>query len=247
MEDRHAREGVLELDDPSFDPPIRNAGPLVARISESGELFVYASAAGLAAAIPVPFIDAAATGLARGAAMRKVAARRGVRLSRDARSILASVSAAGPLQAVPIRLARILLSRAIKQLRPIAMIEDGIATFFAAVLLDHYLAQRDDTAPLERDEAERVRNAMAAAIGAGSVDAFLSMPRGLVATILESARALREPDDEDRNGIERIVDTFLDGIASGPNALFDRMRASFDLALEDAAMESESEREPQPA
>src|SRR3972149_2108562 len=58
--------------------PGGGAGPPAARAAGPG-MAIYAAAAGLATAVPVPFVDGVLAGLARGAAMRRTAARRGVR------------------------------------------------------------------------------------------------------------------------------------------------------------------------
>src|SRR5690606_25929324 len=58
-------------------------------------VMVYAAASGLLTSVPVPFLDSLLGGLARGAALRRIAGRHGVRLTREARDVLAAPRGAG--------------------------------------------------------------------------------------------------------------------------------------------------------
>jgi len=198
-----------------------------------GGLAVYAAAAGLASALPVPLLDQLAAGLARGAALRRVSARRGVRLTREARRVLAAPSAARPGRSVPARLVRAAAGRVFAPLRVASRLDDALATYGACLLLDHYLrtSERIAGAPLGADEARRLRAAMDAGGLRGSVDALKAAPRGFVRAVAGALRAAVAADDEDRSPLERLVDALLDAAADAPVQVSARLTARFDAAL----------------
>src|SRR5688500_17717434 len=103
-----------------------------------GAMAVYAAAAGLASVVPVPILDAFVTRLARGAAMRRVAKRRGVRMTREARAILSAPGATQKSGSLPVRLARRAIQTVVPPVAVAARTEEAIATFSAAILFDHY-------------------------------------------------------------------------------------------------------------
>jgi hypothetical protein len=194
---------------------------------------VYAAAAGLASIVPVPFLDGLLTGVARGSAVRRIAARRGVRLSHDARRTLAGVSITRPTGTGTARLLRIALSRAMSPIRIASRLEDATATALSALLLDHYLTteERRVGAPLEDAEAHRVRTAMEAAFASGGLESLRSLPVGALEILVRAARAAVALDIEDRGPVERFVDALLDGVADAPSEWLERLRVLFDEAL----------------
>lgn len=231
MTTRHA-DTPYDVDLEPGSTPVRGPSPIVTRVAAGGELVVYAVATGLATAIPLPFADAFVAGLARGSAMRHVASRRGVRLTREARDTLGAASRGPAQRSIPIRLARTIATRFFAPIRVLSRAEDGLATFFAAILLDHYLGTREHEGAISIDEATRVRKAMDVAVAEGVLEALQSLPRGLYAMLADTMRAATQLDTEDRNPVERMIDVLLDGVADGPNELLDRLRGSFDSALE---------------
>ncbi|GAB4206225.1 MAG: hypothetical protein OHK0013_22700 [Sandaracinaceae bacterium] len=219
-----------ELDAPrslAHEPP-----RALARASTAGAA-VYAAAAGVVSAVPVPFVDGILGGIARGSAMRRVASRRGVRLSREARKVLASVSLSRATGSGPARLLRAALSRALAPVRIASRAEEAGATFLAALLFDHYLATsaRRPGAPIGEAEALRVRAAMEAAFVDGGLEALRAVPVGAVEAIWNAGKQSLQPDLEDRGLIERFVDALLDGAADAPSDVFQRMCELFDLAM----------------
>lgn len=194
---------------------------------------VYAAAAGLASIVPVPFLDSLLTGVARGSAVRRIAARRGVRLSHDARRTLAGVSITRPTGTGAARLLRMALSRALSPIRIASRLEDATATVLSSLLLDHYLAteERRLGAPLDEIEARRIRNAMEAAFSASGLESLRSLPLGALEILVRAARAALALDAEDRGPVERFVDALLDGAADAPSEWIERLRVLFDQAL----------------
>ena len=202
----------------------RGEGPRVA---------VYSVAVGLASAVPVPFLDRALSGLARGAALRRVAARHGVRLSGKAREILSAASPKGDARSVSRHVLRTALVQLVAPLRIASRIEDALATTAAALLLDHYLAtsKREPRAPIDVTEAKRIRDAMQDGAVVGAFDSLRAAPAGVVKAITSSLRAAAKPDAEDRSPAERLVDALLDEAADAPADVVVRMQAAFDRAL----------------
>lgn len=230
-EDRLADAIVDEAESPS--PLVTAPPPVVVERSGTSGAVVYAAAAGALSAVPVPLLDTALAGIARGSAVRRVAARRGVRLSRDARDVLSKVGVTRHVGTGPARLLRIALSRALAPVRVASRLEDASASFFTVVLLDHYLRTGDRRAgaPLGGLEAERVRAAMEDAIGHGGLDVLRSAPIGALQLAYRALRAGIEVDAEDRGPIERVIDTLLDGIADAPAGTLERLTEHFDAAL----------------
>lgn len=224
MSDSIERGGADGADLPEAVPPAREGGRGMA---------IYAAAAGLATAVPVPFLDAMLAGLARGAAMRRTAARRGVRMSPAARKLLARSGWTPATGSLPVRVARGVVSRAFAPVRMTARAEDALATLAAAILLDHHLASpnRAPGAPLDEPEARRIRAAIDEAIAKGAVDSLLAAPRGFWQTLSRAVRAVGQDDVEGRNVIERAVDALLDGVADAPGDVTARLCARFDALL----------------
>ncbi len=202
-------------------------------LRERPQIAVYAAAAGLATAVPVPFLDVALTGLARGAALRRVAARHGVRLAGEPREVLSRPLSAERRSALQAHLVRRAVAQLVAPLRIAARMEDALLTFVAALLLDHYLATspRERGAPIGVEEARRIREAMERAALAGPFASLRDAPHGFWRTIVDGVRAAAKPDAEDRTPVERLVDAVLDAAADAPGEVADRMRRAFDAAL----------------
>jgi hypothetical protein len=211
---------------------VRETPTALAHAPASG-VVIYAAAAGLASIIPVPFLDSLLTGVARGSAVRRIAARRGVRLSHEARKTLAGVSITRPTGTGTARLLRMALSRALSPIRIASRLEDATATVLSSLLLDHYLGteERRIGAPLEEREARRVRAAMESAFAANGLESLKSLPLGALDILMKAARAAMSLDAEDRGPVERFVDALLDALADAPSEWAERLRVLFDEAL----------------
>ena len=194
---------------------------------------VYAAVAGVAATVPIPFVDSMISKLARGSAMRRVASRRGVRLTPDARVVLARPGLAAPLGTAPARLLRTAITRALAPVRIASRLEDATATFLSALMLDHYLATADRRpgAPLGEREANAVRAAMEQAWADSGLEALRSVPVGVAEVVGRAFKAAVQLDAEGRGPVERFVDALLEGAADAPEDLVQRMRDHFDAAL----------------
>lgn len=222
-----AARGLVEPRAVVREPPRALARPATAGVE------VYAAVAGLAATVPVPFLDAMLARLARGSAMRRVAARRGVRLTPEARIVLARPGLAAPLGSAPARLLRTAFTRALAPVRFASRLEDATATFLASRMLDHYLATADRRpgAPMGEREASAVRAAMEQAWADSGLEALRTVPVGVADLIARAGKAALQLDAEGRGPVERFVDALLDGAADAPSDLAQRMRDHFDAAL----------------
>lgn len=197
-----------------------------------GNVGMYAAAAGVLSALPIPFVDSLLASLARGAAMRRVAQRHGVRLEPAARALLARGDD-GLRTEKGLRIVRSVVGRFVAPLRVVNRVEEALSAVSAAALLDHYLttADRRPGAPLTEDEARRIQQAMKGAAGKGAVDALRGVPLSALAACKGAVDAVRGSDAEGRPTIECLVDALLDALADAPDGLSDAIRNRFDDAL----------------
>jgi hypothetical protein len=224
---------VHEPDLVSEGRPLANMPPMaMARAGTTGAV-VYATAAGVLSAVPVPFLDGMLASVARGSAVRRVASRRGVRISRGARSVLSQVGLTRHTGTGSARLLRAALTRALSPIRIASRLESGVASFFTVVLLDHYLRTSDRRSgmPLDELEAERIRRAMESALADSGIEALKTAPLGALELAARSVRSAAAVDTEDRGPVERLIDGLLDGLADAPGDAIDRLTEVFDAAL----------------
>ncbi len=192
-------------------------------------LGVYAAASGLASAVPILGLDRALGALARGAAIRRVSARRGVRLTREARSIL---SHAPPRANGSARLLGKVLARATAPLRIASRLDDALSTWAIAVLLDHHLASdaRPAHAPIGADEARRIQRAASSAEVEGALAVLRATPGSIARTLGDAVRSVGTADQEDRTPAERFADVLLDAVARSPAGARAQLIDAFDAA-----------------
>ena len=191
----------------------------------SASWLVYAAATGVAGAIPIPFVDAVLSELARGSAMRRVAGRHGLSLSPEARAVLSMGGTVAATSSGRARMLKAAISSAFAPFRIAARMEDAFGTLLAAVMFDRYLAKRTDDAasPLGEDEAIRWRRAMERAVTESGFDAVRTLPLGVLYVFRDAFRAAWNADQEGRNMLERFVDALLDGAADAPEDFFSNL------------------------
>lgn len=210
-----SRTNVHELQAPSKEP-----------------VLLYAAISGIASSVPLPWFDGVFARTARGSAMRRVAQRRGIRLTHEGRRILSQAGVGIGRIGLKGRVVRAALTRMMPFLNAASRIEDALETVACVLLFDHYLSSANrGTHPLDQSEAERVRDAMRSALTHGVFSSFRDAPRGLWDTLKDVVADFRAGDDEDRRIVERLVDALLDGLASGPEGFTARLTRSFDEAL----------------
>jgi hypothetical protein len=197
-----------------------------------GNVAMYAAAAGVLSALPIPFLDSLLASLARGAAMRRVAQRHGVRLEPAARDILARGEDSLRTEK-GLRVVRSLVGRFVAPLRVWNRAEEALGAFSAAALLDHYLltAERRPGAPLTEDEARRVQRAIKGAAGKGAADALKGAPLSTFIALKTALDAATTADAEGRPAVERLVDALLDAFADAPAGVSEAIQLRFDEAL----------------
>jgi uncharacterized protein (DUF697 family) len=193
---------------------------------------VYAAVSSLVAAVPLPILDRWLVSLVRGAAMRRVAERHGVRLTPKARTVLSSTSAAKETGSRARRLVRTAVERALSPVRVVGRIEDAIGTVVAAALFDHYLETYHREGPIAEAEAKRIRAAIESAEIRGLFLALRSAPGAAADLVTTSVRTIIDADD-DRTPAERLADALLEGLSRAPDGFLGRARQAFDRALED--------------
>jgi len=202
----------------------------------SPRVAVYAAAVGLATAVPVPFVDQALSGLARGAALRRVAERRGVRLSRGARDVLTGAPVRrGPKRRLIRRILSGVVSSALAPVRLASRFDDALSMWAAALLLDHYLRVvrgGPEGRPLGPEEAMGVRRAIDSAEVEAVLETLRAAPRSFVGALGDAARSVTALDREDRSPAERVVDTLLDAAATAPDSIALGLCRAFEAALD---------------
>ena len=194
---------------------------------------VYAVIAGLAAAIPLPFVDEFLSSAARGAAMRRVAARHGVRLIGEARSILSQPTLRATGGGKRVRWVRSAVLRVLAPLRIASRLEDGATAMVAASLFEHYLktSDRNNRDIVDAAEAKRIHRAIEKATMGSVLDFGKAAPSAVVSAVTDGVKALRQEDEEDRGTAERAIDAVLDGLADVPEAWRASLVDRFDKAI----------------
>ena len=200
---------------------------------ESTSVGVYALIAGLTAAIPLPFVDEFLSSAARGAAMRRVAARHNVKLVGDARKILSQPTLRVTGGGRRARWVRSAVLRVLAPLRIASRLEDGATAMVAASLFEHHLksADRGENPTLDVREAQAIHQAIEKATMGSVWDLGKAVPAALVSAVTDGVKALREDDDEDRGTAERAFDAVLDGLADAPEAWKSALVARFEKAM----------------
>ncbi len=199
----------------------------------SGAVSVYAAAAGLASALPIPFVDGIVAAAARGGAMRRIAKRRGISLTSEARHVLGKAGIDRDPKVKGYRLVRSVVQRFVLPLAALDRVEDGLASLASSLLFQRYLELEDvpSGTTIDAPEAKRIRRAIDIAVVGGVGDAMKTVPdnmRDLGNALIAAARSL---DDEGRGRHEAVLDTLLDAIADVPEGVFDTLVARFDRAL----------------
>jgi len=198
-----------------------------------GPVAIFALAAGLSAAIPIPVLDSLLSGLGWGSAMRMVAARHDVRLTPEARTILGAPRGHADEPDAGKRAARSLLRRVLGPLRIVHRVENAIVAFTGAFLFDHYLrtSSRRAGAPLGEQEARRVRSAIDAASIEGFVHSLRKAPMSVVGIVIDAVRVAVTLDTEDRPPLERVFDHLLDTAVESHSAVSQILEQRFDQAF----------------
>ncbi|MBX3247023.1 MAG: hypothetical protein KF901_07575 [Myxococcales bacterium] len=192
----------------------------------------HALAAAVVSSLPVPLLAPRALQLVRGAALRRVAHARSVRLTREARAILARPPEAVTPGGIARRVVGAMTARIAAPLLVAQRVEAALGVLVDARLLDRHLGRRARRAhaPLGADEARAIVAAVAAARRGAAWKTLVGLPRGGVTVAQRTGRAIVGEELEDRTPIERVVDALLDAAADVPGDLFDALARDFDAA-----------------
>jgi hypothetical protein len=191
----------------------------------AGRIGTYSAIGGLAGAIPLPWLPDATARRVRGALAHDIAARHGLSLSPEARSILAEPSGIEGPRGFAGQVTQFVARRVLGRIGPLGIlnpIRSAAQTFVLGHLWHRYL----DTARSERGvridvlEARRVRRAIDAAI-------LATLAGNPQAASEEPARA---PEDL-RDQLTVLTDGLLIGAASIPGWILRRLEAAFDEVL----------------
>jgi hypothetical protein len=201
--------------------------------ARDGNVSVYAAAAGLASAVPIPFIDGIVAQAARGGAMRRIAMRYHVTLTPAARRTLGKAGVDRDPKVRGYKLVRTIVQRFWLPLVAMDRVEDGLASLASTMLFERYLVLRDVPAGtvIDEPEAHRIRVAIDVALIGGLTDSMKSVPdslRELAGAMVQAARSL---DEEGRGRHEAMLDTLLDAIADVPEGVRDTLFDRFERAL----------------
>ncbi len=190
---------------------------------------VYAMSAAFLSAFPVPFLNGTLSSLARGAAIRRVTEHHQVSMTRDARRVLAEPGFRRNPSTWTGKIARVALGRTFSAVNFAGRVEAGLSTYYATLLINSYLASdlRKANAPLEKLEAERIREAMERAFESVSLEALQALPSSSVHAAKNATREAWSESDLDRSAVERWVDTVLDELASAPHHTLERLSEVF--------------------
>lgn len=188
---------------------------------------VYAAAAALLQSVPIPLVDTHLAETARSSVFRRIARAHGVRLDREARPILIRLPDAGKVglrRRVALRAGRTLIQRFLIPARLLLRLETAARTLVEAHLFELYLSRRESERPrIGVVEASDIRSALDEATREGLPELLSALVDSL-AKISERSAPFEE---EDRNLLERGVDTLLDAIADLPDDLLLPFEARF--------------------
>lgn len=184
----------------------------------TGYVPVYAVAAGLAAAVPLPLIDGWLARTARGSAMRRVAERHGLTLSPEARRHLGDVQLPKHLRVRGYRVARAALQKSFFPMVPVRHVEDALAALGSSLLFDAYLRHRPFPrgTTVELADARTIRRSIDGALVHGATDLAAALPELAKSLASESWRIVRYGEERGLSRAEKLVDHVLDAIADVP-------------------------------
>ena len=208
--------------------PPGSAVHLSARPLSGGRLGTYTALGAAAASVPLPWIPDLLARRVRGALLQDIAARHGLSLTPEARTLLVDgeVPEKKPiLRRAASGAARYAASFVLGRIGPLALVpplRGAFATFALGHLFQRYAdgLRRERTVRIDEREARKVRRAIEQAY----LRTITDDPAG---TSLFAERA----PEELRDGVTQILDGVLMTIASLPEWLTARLESAFDDAL----------------
>lgn len=211
--------------------PTRRLARAERRTRSHGSAAVYAFVAGAAYSVPIRHLDAIVARSIGGAALRRVSVERGAVLSAQARRVLADVVLPSHRASTSRTLVRALAGEIVARVRGLSATAVVWRAFAAVSLFDTYLGQRTDAAPIELEEALRIRAAMELALSEAFDLGLTSMPREIGEAMSSVIEALTTEDREGRPRTQAAIDAILDALADVPGELVGACHERFEAVL----------------
>lgn len=201
----------------------RAAGrPLTRGAPGPGRIASFATMGVLAGTVPLPWVPDVISRRVRGAMVHDVAARHGLSLTPEARSVLAEPSGTEGPRGVVGQATVFVATKVLARFGPLGFlppVRSGVATFLLGYLFHRYLetARADRSVRIDVDEARKVRRAIdQALLHMVTADVHVSPDDGASA-----------PEDL-RDPTTAIFDSAIIAVAGAPSWLLRRLDAAFD-------------------
>ncbi len=195
----------------------------------SGRLTVLSTFVMAANAVPVPLLPDAVVTRVRGAIAHDTAARHGLGLTSDARTVLASVDAEN--RAIARRAGETVIREVLKRLGPLAVVgtlSRGVEAYALGLLFNRYIERirASAQARIDVDEARRIRDAIDRAV-----------LRVLSPALKPETTTMSRGGEDLRTETTRWLDTLILTGASLPGYLERRLEAAFDEIMAESRNE----------
>lgn len=195
----------------------------------SGRLTVLSTFVMAANAVPVPLLPDAVVTRVRGAIAHDTAARHGLGLTSDARTVLASVDAEN--RAMARRAGETVIREVLKRLGPLAVVgtlSRGVEAYALGLLFNRYIERirASAQARIDVDEARRIRDAIDRAV-----------LRVLSPALKPEMTTMSRGGEDLRTETTRWLDTLILTGASLPGYLERRLEAAFDEIMAESRNE----------
>lgn len=195
----------------------------------SGRLTVLSTFVMAANAVPIPLLPDTVVTRVRGAIAHDTAARHGLGLTSDARTVLASVDAEN--RAMARRAGETVIREVLKRLGPLAVVgtlSRGVEAYALGLLFNRYIERirASAQARIDVDEARRIRDAIDRAV-----------LRVLSPALKPETTTMSRGGEDLRSETTRWLDTLILTGASLPGYLERRLEAAFDEIMAESRNE----------
>ena len=195
----------------------------------SGRLTVLSTFVMAANAVPIPLLPDTVVTRVRGAIAHDTAARHGLGLTSDARTVLASVDAEN--RAIARRAGETVIREVLKRLGPLAVVgtlSRGVEAYALGLLFNRYIERirASAQARIDVDEARRIRDAIDRAV-----------LRVLSPALKPEMTTMSRGGEDLRSETTRWLDTLILTGASRPGYLERRLEAAFDEIIAESRNE----------
>jgi hypothetical protein len=191
----------------------------------AGRIGTYSALGGIAGTVPLPWFPDAVARRIRGALAHDIAARHGLSLSQEARSVLAEPSGVEGPRGLVGHAAQFVATQVLSRIGPLGLlnpVRSAAQTFVLGHLWHRYLdgARIERSVRIDVEEARRVRRAIDDAV-------FATITSDVHTPAEDGTRA---PEDL-RDQLTVLTDGLVIGAASIPGWIVRRLEAAFDEVL----------------